>query len=129
MADPRVPEICDRQLAYRTRRRRSVPLRAGHSRRQAGRAASYDAIVAAVRDARAGVIDAIATAPINKEALALAGLPWPGHTDLLAHLSGAPRVAMMFHADTLRVVLGDDSRAAVEPVPAALRSARLPPSS
>ena len=33
---------------------------------------------------------AIATAPINKEALRLAGLPWNGHTDLLAHLTGAP---------------------------------------
>ena len=36
-----------------------------------------------------GRIDAIATAPINKEAFAAAGLPWPGHTDLLAHLTGA----------------------------------------
>jgi len=70
----------------------------------AGRAA-YDAIVRAVSDARAGAIDAIATAPINKEAFALAGLPWKGHTDLLAHLTGAPRVAMMFYAEALRVVL------------------------
>jgi 4-hydroxythreonine-4-phosphate dehydrogenase len=70
----------------------------------AGRAA-YDAIVRAVDDARAGRIDAIATAPINKEAFAEAGLPWPGHTDLLAHLTGARRVAMMFYAEALRVVL------------------------
>ena len=70
----------------------------------AGRAA-YDAIVRAVEDARGGRIDAIATAPISKEAFALAGVPWPGHTDLLAHLTGAPRVAMMFYAEALRVVL------------------------
>jgi 4-hydroxythreonine-4-phosphate dehydrogenase len=70
----------------------------------AGRAA-YDAIVRAVGDAQAGGIDAIATAPVNKAAFAAAGLPWKGHTDLLAHLTGAPRVAMMFHADVLRVVL------------------------
>ena len=70
----------------------------------AGRAA-YDAIVQAVRDAERGDIDAIATAPINKEAFSLAGLPWKGHTDLLAHLTGTPRVAMMFHAEALRVVL------------------------
>jgi len=70
----------------------------------AGRAA-YDAIVRAVSDARAGGVDAIATAPINKEAFALAGLPWRGHTDLLAHLTGTPRVAMMFYAEALRVVL------------------------
>ena len=47
----------------------------------------------------------IATAPVNKEALRLAGLPWRGHTDLLAHLTGAPHVAMMFYSDALRVVL------------------------
>ena len=71
---------------------------------QAGLTA-YDAIVRAVRDAQAGTIDAIATAPINKEAFAAAGLSWPGHTELLAHLTGAPRVAMMFYAEPLRVVL------------------------
>ena len=42
----------------------------------------------AVDDAQAGRVDAIATAPINKEAFAAAGLPWKGHTDLLAHLTG-----------------------------------------
>src|SRR5262245_55367822 len=70
----------------------------------AGRAA-YDAIVRAVGDARAGVVDAIATAPVNKEAFRLAGLPWHGHTDLLAHLTQARHVAMMFYSEPLRVVL------------------------
>jgi 4-hydroxythreonine-4-phosphate dehydrogenase len=70
----------------------------------AGRAA-YDTIVRAVSDASDGVVDAVATAPINKEALRLAGLPWAGHTDLLAHLTGAAHVAMMFHSEPLRVVL------------------------
>ena len=71
---------------------------------QAGRAA-YEAIVRAVDDARAGVIDAMATAPVNKEAFAQAGLPWKGHTDLLAHLTNTDRVAMLFYAEQLRVVL------------------------
>jgi 4-hydroxythreonine-4-phosphate dehydrogenase len=70
----------------------------------AGRAA-YDAIVAAAEDARSGRIEAIATAPINKEAFALADLPWKGHTDLLAFLAGAERAVMMFYAEELRVVL------------------------
>jgi len=70
----------------------------------AGRAA-YDAIVRAVRDAEAGEVQAIATAPVNKEAFRLAGLPWAGHTDLLAHLTRSAHVAMMFHSDALRVVL------------------------
>ena len=71
---------------------------------RAGQAA-YDAIVKAVDDARHDRIAAIATAPINKEAFAAAGIPFRGHTELLAHLTGAPRIAMMFHADVLRVVL------------------------
>ena len=70
----------------------------------AGRAA-YDALVRAVDDAIAGRVDAVATAPVNKEAWAIAGLPWRGHTDLLAHLTGASRTAMMFYSRELRVVL------------------------
>ena len=71
---------------------------------EAGRAA-YDAICAAVRDAQAGTVAAIATAPINKLAFSRAGLPWKGHTDLLGHLTGSPRVAMMFWSEPLKVVL------------------------
>jgi 4-hydroxythreonine-4-phosphate dehydrogenase len=70
----------------------------------AGRAA-YEVIVRAVADAKDGVVDAIATAPVNKEAFRAGGLEWNGHTDLLAHLTGARHVAMMFHSDALRVVL------------------------
>ena len=89
----------------------------------AGRAA-HDAIVSAVADARRGTIDAVATAPINKEAFALAGLRWPGHTELLAALTGAPRVAMMFYADVLRVVLAT-VHIPLRDVPAALTRERL----
>ena len=70
----------------------------------AGRAA-YETICAAVRDALAGTVAAVATAPVNKLAFAHAGLPWKGHTDLLAHLTGSSRVAMMFWAEPLKVVL------------------------
>ena len=59
----------------------------------------------ATNDALAGRVQAIVTAPINKDAFAAAGLPWSGHTDLLAHLCGVPDVAMMFWSDRLRVVL------------------------
>src|SRR5687767_5566639 len=71
---------------------------------EAGRAA-YDAICNAVRDAQAGRVAAIATAPVNKLAFARAGLPWKGHTDLLGHLTGSRRVAMMFWSEPLKVVL------------------------
>jgi 4-hydroxythreonine-4-phosphate dehydrogenase len=58
-----------------------------------------------VRDAQAGTVHAVATAPVNKLAFSRAGLPWKGHTDLLAHLTGSPRVAMMFWSEPLKVVL------------------------
>jgi 4-hydroxythreonine-4-phosphate dehydrogenase len=70
----------------------------------AGRAA-YENIVRAVQAAQAGEVDAVATAPVNKAAFRLAGVPWTGHTDLLAHLTGARDVAMMFYSAPLRVVL------------------------
>ena len=69
-----------------------------------GRAA-YEAICAAVRDARAQLVHGIATAPISKLAFAHAGLPWKGHTDLLAHLTNSRRVAMMFWSEPLKVIL------------------------
>lgn len=81
-----------------------APFTPGQVSAAAGRA-SYDAIVTAVRDAQAGVVDAIATGPVHKEAFAACGLPWKGHTDLLGHLTGSRRVAMMFHSEPLRVVL------------------------
>jgi 4-hydroxy-L-threonine phosphate dehydrogenase PdxA len=71
---------------------------------EAGRAA-YDTLCRAVKDAQAGVVAAVATAPVNKLAFARAGLPWKGHTDLLAHLTGSSHVAMMFWSEPLKVVL------------------------
>jgi 4-hydroxythreonine-4-phosphate dehydrogenase len=69
-----------------------------------GRAA-YDAIVAATAAARAGSVDALVTAPVSKAAFQAAGLPWKGHTDLLAHLCGVEDVAMLFWSEPLKVVL------------------------
>jgi 4-hydroxythreonine-4-phosphate dehydrogenase len=99
--DPRVIAACDTVLYGEPAGARFAP---GVLSAEAGRAA-YDAVVRATSDAQRGAVHAIATAPINKEALRLAGLPWNGHTDLLAHLTGALHVAMMFHSDELRVVL------------------------
>jgi 4-hydroxythreonine-4-phosphate dehydrogenase len=66
-------------------------------------AAGY--IEAAVQLCAAGSIDAIATAPINKRALFLGGYSFPGHTEFLAHLTGAEEYAMAFVAANLRIVL------------------------
>src|SRR5437660_4369770 len=66
----------------------------------------------------------MATAPVNKEAFRLAGLPWAGHTDLLAHLTGARDVAMFFYSDALRVVLAT-VHVALADVPRVLTQASL----
>jgi 4-phospho-D-threonate 3-dehydrogenase / 4-phospho-D-erythronate 3-dehydrogenase len=52
----------------------------------------------------AGAIDAICTAPLSKEAMHAAGHRFPGHTELLAYLTGTPEVSMMLAAPGLRVV-------------------------
>jgi 4-hydroxythreonine-4-phosphate dehydrogenase len=99
--DPRVLDVCE-PVIYAEPAATSFPI--GEVSAAAGRAA-YDTIVRAVEDARAGRVQAIATAPVNKLAFSRAGLPWKGHTDLLAHLCGVSSVAMMFHAPELNVVL------------------------
>ena len=100
-ADPGVLAVCE-PIAYASPD--DPAIEQGRPTAASGRA-GYDAIVRAVEDAREGRVDAIATAPVSKEAFALAGLPWRGHTDLLAHLTGAPFVAMMFESPAIRVVL------------------------
>jgi 4-phospho-D-threonate 3-dehydrogenase / 4-phospho-D-erythronate 3-dehydrogenase len=101
MVDPRVRAVCEPVPYGPSDLSRFQP---GQLSGEAGLAA-YEAITRAVADAQAGRVLAIATAPVNKEAFALAGLKWRGHTDLLAELTGARRVAMMFYSRPLRVIL------------------------
>jgi len=99
--DPRVRAACEPVIYGPPDGSRFEP---GILSAEAGRAA-YDAICAAVRDALEGRVSAIATAPVNKLGFSRAGLHWKGHTDLLADLTHAPRVAMMFWSEPLKVVL------------------------
>lgn len=103
-ADPRVTGVCDLRLYAPAAGGARPVFRPGVATAAGGRA-SCDLVRRAAADALAGRLDAIATGPINKTAWRLAGLPWRGHTDLLAHLAGVDDVAMMFHTDRLRVVL------------------------
>jgi 4-hydroxythreonine-4-phosphate dehydrogenase len=103
-ADARVLDVCTPILYGPHDAAALAAFPTGELSADAGRAA-YEAVARAVEDARLGRVDAIATAPINKEAWALAGIPWRGHTDLLAALTHTPRGAMMFYAEELRVVL------------------------
>jgi 4-phospho-D-threonate 3-dehydrogenase / 4-phospho-D-erythronate 3-dehydrogenase len=66
--------------------------------------AAYQFLVAAAQLALEGTVGAICTAPLNKEALHAAGHKFPGHTELLAHLTGTPEVSMMLVTPKLRVV-------------------------
>ena len=65
---------------------------------RAGRIAGHS-LEAAVKLALSGEVDAIITAPAHKHALHLAGFPYPGHTEWLAHLAGGVDVAMMLAAE------------------------------
>jgi 4-hydroxythreonine-4-phosphate dehydrogenase len=64
-----------------------------------------DAIAAAQKPTSQGGIDALVTAPISKESWRLAGCKFPGHTEMLAQRTKSKRVAMMFDAPHLKVVL------------------------
>ncbi len=82
----------------------------------AGGAASYEYIERAARLALEGRVAAICTAPISKEALGMAGIKYPGHTEMLARLTGASDFAMMLIGGPLRVLLVT-THAAIKKVP------------
>ena len=118
--DPTVREVCEPVLYEPLV---AGPFPPGVVSAVAGRA-SYQGVTRATRDALAGRIDAVATAPISKLAWARAGLRWHGHTELLAELTGAGDVRMMFHAERLSVVLAT-VHVPLAHVPAVLTRERL----
>jgi 4-hydroxythreonine-4-phosphate dehydrogenase len=80
----------------------------GHAVRapsKTGGEASMRFCLDAIEAARTGIADAVVTAPIAKESWKLAGYHYPGHTELLAHATGARRYNMAFVGGPLRVVL------------------------
>ena len=74
----------------------------GGSAPEAGRLSGL-AIEAAVRMALAGELDAVVTAPIDKAAFHEGGWHYPGHTEMLQDLAGAPAVSMMMAAEKTRL--------------------------
>jgi 4-hydroxythreonine-4-phosphate dehydrogenase len=79
---------------------------------RAGQAA-YDAVMMATQLALAGRVDAITTAPLQKEALHRAGHDYPGHTELLAHVCGVDDYAMMLYLGPNEDVLSSAGLAVV----------------
>ena len=78
--------------------------RPGRPTRRGGEA-SYRYILRAVELIQTGAADAMATAPISKKTLNDAGHAYPGHTELLADLTGTREVRMMLYGARLKVVL------------------------
>lgn len=68
-----------------------------------GRAA-YAYVERAIKDALCGGIDAVVTAPVNKEALRAGGIPYSGHTEIFADLTGSGNYAMLLTGGKLRVI-------------------------
>ncbi len=65
---------------------------------------AYRCVKRATELALAGEVQAIATAPLNKEALHSAGHLYPGHTELLAKLTDSKNYAMVLYTDRLKVI-------------------------
>ena len=82
----------------------SVPPWVKSPSRIAGQA-SIEFCLDAIDAALAGIIDAVVTAPINKTSWKLAGVKWPGHTEMLADRCKSKRKAMMLVAGPLKVAL------------------------
>jgi len=66
--------------------------------------AAFRYVQRATELASAGRVGAIATAPLNKEAMHLSGHKYPGHTEILAELTGTEDYAMMLVTDELKVI-------------------------
>lgn len=66
--------------------------------------ASFQYITRAIADAMAGHCTAVATAPISKEAIHLAGHPYSGHTEIFAEQTGTRSCAMLLTTDALKVI-------------------------
>ena len=108
LADSRVGERCDIVVVGPEESGVDVGESVGRWRAEGGPALAGKlsglAIERAIQLAMKGDVSGIVTAPIDKSALHAGGYDYPGHTEMLAHLTGA-RVAMMLASDKLRVVL------------------------
>ena len=103
--------------------RKAIPILPGQLSADGGRFA-YLAIERGVRLAQAERIGAIVTAPLNKEALNKAGYHYPGHTEMLAELTGVRGSVMMLAHGNMRVS-HVTTHVALEEVPKRLTPERL----
>jgi 4-hydroxythreonine-4-phosphate dehydrogenase len=95
--DPKWPALCALQAGPE-----GEPIRPGQLSADGGRFA-FQAVERGVRLAMEGRIGGIVTAPLNKEALNNAGYHYPGHTEMLAELTGVKGSCMMLAHGNMRV--------------------------
>ncbi|RII28562.1 MAG: 4-hydroxythreonine-4-phosphate dehydrogenase PdxA [Geobacter sp.] len=101
---PPVDDVNDRIYVRPLSRLTAADMVFGAPSRASG-VAMYDYITTAAQLCLSGDVAGMATAPINKEALNRAGYHYPGHTELLAELTGTDQFVMMLAGDRLRVAL------------------------
>ncbi|MCW8133198.1 MAG: 4-hydroxythreonine-4-phosphate dehydrogenase PdxA [Planctomycetota bacterium] len=88
--------------------------------------ASARFIEAAVRACQAGQCHALVTAPISKKALSLAGIEFPGHTEMIASLTGCERYAMLLYSEAARLAVAHvTSHQPLKSVPESLTVERI----
>lgn len=89
-----------------------------------GGEASYRYFTTAIDWALGGVVDAVTTAPITKTTFQMAGIPEPGHTEILAHRTATADYAMMLYSPRLAVTLVTIHQSLAS-VPGALRTEEI----
>ena len=100
-----------------------VPLHYSVVDKQCGRAAAL-CIVRSAELALGGEVDAVVTAPINKESLHTAGYDYPGHTEFFQHLTGSDDIAMMLTLGNFRVI-HVVTHTAIRDVPGMIKKERI----
>jgi 4-hydroxythreonine-4-phosphate dehydrogenase len=85
---------------------------------------AWSAIICATKDVMSGKMDALVTAPVNKASINKAGIPFTGHTELVAELCGTANFAMMQSSGNLRVVFAT-THIPLQEVPKALTAERI----
>ena len=98
-------------------------VRLGMSDASCGKA-SYEYILEALRLLFCGEVAAVVTCPINKKSIQAAGVPFVGHTEMLAHYGGAADYVMMMAAGAFRVSLAT-IHVPLRQVPALITTARV----
>ncbi|MBG29887.1 MAG: 4-hydroxythreonine-4-phosphate dehydrogenase PdxA [Opitutae bacterium] len=86
--------------------------------------AGYRYVTEAIDAALAGKVDAVTTGPLNKEALRMAEIPFPGHTEIFASRTKSERACMLQYSDEVRCVFVTTHVGYAE-VPGLLTEARI----